>query len=95
MAHKWARWMHNPCRPGVRNALHHGTKSEMAHKWVGWPHTTPFGRRVPQCFTRGEEVSYDEKCTGWLQNARHLGGPQRFIAGDKIRRGPPVWWVAT
>ena len=28
MAHKWTRWLHNPCRLRVHNALERGTESE-------------------------------------------------------------------
>ena len=32
MAHKWADWLHNPCRLGGRNTSKKRTKSEVAHK---------------------------------------------------------------
>ena len=39
MGHKWARWLHNPCRlggsPGLRSG---GAESEVAHKWARWLH---------------------------------------------------------
>ena len=31
----------------------------------------------------------------WLHNPCHLGGPQRFRAGGRIRGGPQVGKVAT
>ena len=36
MAHKWARWLHNPCRLGVHIASQWRTKSESGHKWARW-----------------------------------------------------------
>ena len=30
VAHKWARWLHNPCRLGVPTALKQGAESEVA-----------------------------------------------------------------
>ena len=30
MAHKWARWLHNPCRLGVPTASERGAESEVA-----------------------------------------------------------------
>ena len=37
VAHLWARWLHNPCRP--REPLRFGAaKSEVAHLWAGWLH---------------------------------------------------------
>ena len=38
MAHKCARWLHNPCRLGT--ASERGAESEVAHKWDGWLHNT-------------------------------------------------------
>ena len=37
-AHKWAKWLHNPCRPRVPQHFTAGTKSQVAHKWVEWIH---------------------------------------------------------
>ena len=37
-AHKWARWLHNPCHAGVPHASERGTKSKVAHEWAQWPH---------------------------------------------------------
>ena len=38
VAHKWAKWLHNPYGLGVPNASERGTKSKVAHKWAGWLH---------------------------------------------------------
>ena len=38
VAHKWARWLHNPCRLGVPTASQWGAKSKVAHKWARWLH---------------------------------------------------------
>ena len=32
VAHKWARWLHNPCRLGVPTASKRGPQSEVAYK---------------------------------------------------------------
>ena len=37
-AHKWARWLHNPCRLGDPHRFRAGVKSEVAHKWARWLH---------------------------------------------------------
>ena len=34
VAHKWARWLHNPCRSGGPTASERGPESEVAHKWA-------------------------------------------------------------
>ena len=39
VAHKWAGWLHNPCRLGVPTASQWGAESEVAHKWARWLHT--------------------------------------------------------
>ena len=36
MAHKWARWLHNPYRLGIPTASERGAESESAHKWARW-----------------------------------------------------------
>ena len=36
VAHKWARWLHNPAARGVPTASERGSKSEVAHKWARW-----------------------------------------------------------
>ena len=38
VAHKWARWLHNPCHMGVPTASERGARSEVAHKWARWLH---------------------------------------------------------
>ena len=34
VAHKWARWLHNPCRLGGAHHFRAGAESEVAHKWA-------------------------------------------------------------
>ena len=38
VAHKSARWVHNPCCLGVPTASERGAQSEVAHKWARWLH---------------------------------------------------------
>ena len=38
MTHKWARWLHHPCRLGDPLRFRKGAKSEVAHKWARWLH---------------------------------------------------------
>ena len=38
VAHKWARWLHNPCRLGGPHRFRAGVELEVAHKWARWPH---------------------------------------------------------
>ena len=36
--HKWARWLHDPCRLRVPTASKRGAESKVAHKWARWLH---------------------------------------------------------
>ena len=85
MVHKWARWLHNPCRLGVPTASHRGAKSEVAHKWasrvhnprrLGGPHRFKSGGR----FRGGPQVG--EVATKPLPPG---GSPLFHIEGQKHR----------
>ena len=44
VAHKWAKWLPQPCRTGIPTAAERGAKSEVAHKWAKWlPHACRIG----------------------------------------------------
>ena len=77
---------------GVPNAVERGTKLEQAHKWPRWLHS-PYRLGVPN--QQGTQSQLGHKWARWLTNHCRLRGPQRFTAGDTIRRGPPVGRVAT
>ena len=66
----------------------------MAHKWVGWLQTLA-ASGVPTASQRGTKSEVAGKWAVWLHNPCHLGGPQRFRAGEKISNGPQVGRVAT
>ena len=96
MAHKWARWLHKPCRLGSP-PLQSGRQNQK------WPtrgqggYITPAAWGVPTLQSRGggggSEVAH--KWARWLHNPRRLGGPHRVKAGGKIGSGPQVGKVAT
>ena len=46
------------------------------------------GLGVPNASERGGGGGQNQKWAGWLHNPCRLGGPQRFIAGDRIHSGP-------
>ena len=94
MAHKWARWLHNPYRLGVRTASKQGAESKVAHKWQGG-YITPAARGVPTTSQWGAESEVAYKWARWLQHPCRLGGSHRFTAGGRIRSGPQVGKVAT
>ena len=94
MAHKWARWLHNPCRLGVPTASERGAELEVTQKWARWLHN-PCRLGVPTASERGVESEVTHKWARWLHNPCRLGGPHRFRAGGRIKSGPQVGKVAT
>ena len=56
MAHKWARWLHNPCRLGGPHRFKAGGKSQVAHKWARWPHN-PCRLWGPHRFSAGGKIN--------------------------------------
>ena len=55
VAHKWAKWLHNPCRWGVPTASKRGAESELAHRWVRWLHN-PCRLGGPHRFRAGGRI---------------------------------------
>ena len=55
VAHKWARWLHNPCRLGVPTASERGRELEVAQKWARWLHN-PCRLGGPHGFGAGERI---------------------------------------
>ena len=95
MAHKWARWLHNPCRPGGSPALHSGGHNRK------WPtsgqggYITPAAWGVPTTLERGAESEVAHKWARWPHNHCRLGGPRRFKAEGRMGSGPQVGKVGT
>ena len=94
VTHKWARWLHNPCRLGVPTASERGAESQVTHKWEGG-YITPAAWGVPTASKRGAESEVTHKWERWLHNPCRLGGPHRLRAGGRIKSGPQVGKVAT
>ena len=95
VAHKWARWLPNHCRPGGPHCFRFGRQNQK------WPtsgqggYITPATRGVPTASERGAESEVAHKWARWLHNPCRLGGPHRFGAGGRIRSSPRVGKVAT
>ena len=95
VAHKWERWLHNPCRLGDSPQLQSGGQNQK------WPtsgqggYITPAAWGVPTASERGAESEVAHKWARWLHNPCRLGGPHRFGAGGRIRSCPQVGKVAT
>ena len=58
MAHKWARWLHNPCRLGVPTASERGAELEVTQKWARWLHN-PCRLGGPHRFRAGGRIRGD------------------------------------
>ena len=95
MAHKWARWLHNPCRLGGSPPLQSGGQN---HRWPTsgqGGYITPAAWGVPTASERGAESEVAHKWARWLHNPCRLRGPHRFKAGGRIKSGPQLGKVAT
>ena len=95
MAHKWARWLHNPFRLKGPHRFRAGGGN---HKWPtsgqgGYMTLAAWG--VPTASERGAESKVAHKWARWLHNPCRLKGPHRFGAGGEITSGPQVCKVAT
>ena len=94
VAHKWAKWLHNPCRLGGPHRFRAGQNQK-------WPtcgqggYLTPAASGIPTASERGAESEVAHLWARWLLNPCRLGDPHRFRAGGRIRSGPQVGRVAT
>ena len=81
VAHKWAGWLHNPCRLGGSPPLQSGGQNQR------WPTSgkggfiSPAAWGVPTASERGAESEVAHKWARWLNNPYRLGGPHRFTSG--------------
>ena len=88
MAHKWARWLHNPCRLGGPNHFIAGGQNQK------WPtsgqggYITPAAWGGPTLSERGAESQVAHRWARWLHNPCRQGGPHRFRAGGQNQRWP-------
>ena len=96
VAHKWARWLHNPCHLGGPHRFRAGGRNQ------SWPtsgqggYITPAACGVPTALDRGAESEVAHKWARWLHNPCRLGGPHRFrLGGGESGSGPQVGKVAT
>ena len=89
VAHRWAKWLHNPCRLGGPHRFR-AAGGIRSRPQVGKVVTEP----LPPWWSRhASEVAH--KWARWLHNPCCVGGSQRFRAGGRIRRGSQVGKVAT
>ena len=88
MAHKWARWLHHPCRLGGPHRVRAGGQNQ------NWPssgqggYITPAASGFPTASERGAESEVAHKWTRWLHHPCRLGVPHRFRAGGQNQKWP-------
>ena len=85
VAHKWARWLHNPYRLGGPHRFRAGGRirsGPQVGKVATWP--LPPGGSPP---LQSGESEVAHKWARWLHNPYRLGGPHRFKAVGRIRSG--------
>ena len=95
VAHKWARWLHHPCRLGDPHSFRAGVPNQK------WPingqggYITPAAWGFPPLQSGGAKSEVAHNWARWLHHPCRLGDPHRFRAGGKIRNGPQMGKVAT
>ena len=104
MAHKWATWLHNPCRLGGPHRFRAGGRIRIGPQ-VGKVATQPLPPGgVPTASERGAESEVAHKWATWLHNSCRLGSPPPQSGGQNQKwptsgqRGyitPAAWGVPT
>ena len=94
VAHKWARWLHNPCCLGDSHRFKARGKIRSGPQ-VGKVATSPLPPRGCPPLQSGAKSEVAHKWARWLHHPCRLGVPHRFKAGGKIRSGPLMGKVAT
>ena len=94
VAHKWAHWLHDPCRLGGPQRFKEGYQIRSGpQRRIGY--IAPAVGGVPNASKRGRKSEVAQKWANWLHSLCHLGGPQRFKEGDKIRNASgPIGYIA-
>ena len=95
VAHKWAKWLHHPCRLGDPHRFRRGGESRVAHKWANWlRHPCRLGNIHRFRAGAGNQKWPTSGQSGYITPAVS-GIPTAIRWGGKIRSGPPVGNVAT
>ena len=95
VAHKWAKWLPDPCRIGDPLRFRGGGKMRSGPQ-VGKMATSPLPYRgSPPLQSGGAKSEVAHKWAKWLPHPCRIGDPLRFRAGGKIRSGPQVGKMAT
>ena len=94
VAHKWARWLHNPCRV-AGPASEQGAESEVAHIWARWLHNPCRLGGSPPLQRGGQNQRWPTSGQGGYITPAAWGVPTASDRGGRIRGGPQVGRVAT
>ena len=88
VAHKWARWLHHPCRLGGPHRFRAAGRIRSGPQ-VGKVATSPLPPGGSPPLQSGEtESELAHKWARWLHHPCRLGGPHRFRAGEQNQRWP-------
>ena len=88
VAHKWARWLHHPCRLGDPHRVRAGGRIRSGPQ-VGKVATSPLPPRgSPLLKSRGAKSEVAHKWARWLHHPCRLGDPHRFKAGGQNQKWP-------
>ena len=88
VAHKWARWLHHPCRLGDPHRFKAGGKIRSGPQ-MGEVATSPLPpRRSPPLQSGGQNQKWAINGQGGYVERCRFGDPRRFRAGGRIRNGP-------
>ena len=94
MAHKWARWLHNPCHLGEPHRFEAGGKIRSGPQ-VGKVAISPVPPRgSPPLQSEGQNQKWPTIGQGGYITPTALGDPTALERGGKIRSGPQVGKVA-
>ena len=95
VAHKWARWLHQPCRLGDPLRFRAGGQNQKRPINGQGGYISLAASGIPTASKRGAKSEVGHQWARWLRNPCRLGDPHRFGAGGKIRSGPSMGKVAT
>ena len=90
MAHKWANWLHNPCRQGGPSRFKAWNKISNASGQIGCITLAAWG--IPNALERGTKSAVAHKWANWLHDPHRPGGvPNASEQGTKS--GLPHKWA--
>ena len=88
VAHKWARWLHHPCRLGDLHSRRAGGRNQKwpIHGQAGYVSRAASG--IPFASERGAKSEVAHEWARWLHHPCRLGDPHRRRAGGQNQKWP-------